>query len=467
MNRETGTQTYVVLGLARSGLAVARFLLNAGHRVRVTDSRPESDFAPVLTELRRAADAAGGILDATFGGHPEGLLDGVAAVILSPGVPQRIPFVQSARRGNIPVWSEVEIASRHLDGTIIGITGSNGKSTTTALLAHLLRTAGREAHAAGNIGRALSEFVAGDTPQTYYATELSSFQLETIDTFRPHIGLILNITPDHLDRYDSLEDYARSKWSLFRNSTLADYAVLNARDPWLARQAADLTCQVLWFDSGQRNSPAGIRGAGVVGDRLWLRTTGEPFPLLDRAELPLPGRHNLENCLAAALAAHLCGLSATDIRAGIATFRGLPHRLEVVADIEGRLFVNDSKATNVDSTRLALESYGQPVILIMGGKDKGSDFSSLRDAVRERARHLLLVGEAAPVIEQSLSGAAPVTRCRDFDEIVRRGLELSSAGHVILLSPACASFDMFDNFEHRGEVFRRAVLDLKKEREGC
>jgi len=467
MSRATDRQTFVVLGLARSGQAAAQALLGEGHIVRVTDTRPADAFETALASLGRAAGQSGGSLETAFGRHPESLLEGAAAVILSPGIPERIPFVQAARRRGIPVWSEVELAARHLAGTLIGITGSNGKSTTTALLAHILQAAGRRAHAAGNIGRALCEFIAGDTPDTVYVTELSSFQLETIETFRPHIGLILNITPDHLDRYDSVDHYARAKWALFKNSAAADYAVLNAGDPWLVSQAPTLTCRVLWFDSAPRPSPADISGAGLADDRLWLRLDGELLPLMERAALPLPGRHNLENCLAAALAARLCGLDAAHIRHGIASFRGLAHRLETVAEIEGRLFVNDSKATNIDSTRLALESYRQPVVLVLGGKDKGSDFGTLREVVREHVRHLLLVGEAAPLIEQALAGAAPLSRCRDFEEVVRRGLALSATGDVVLLSPACASFDMFDNFEHRGEVFRQTVLALQKERLGC
>ncbi|MBN2430948.1 MAG: UDP-N-acetylmuramoyl-L-alanine--D-glutamate ligase [Acidobacteria bacterium] len=467
MSRSTDRQIYVVLGLARSGQAAAQVLLGEGHIVRVTDIRPATDFDAVLAALLRTAGNAGGSLETVFGRHPVSLLDGAAAVILSPGVPERIPFVQAARRRAIPVWSEVELAARHLHGTMIGITGSNGKSTTTALLAHILQQAGRPAHAAGNIGRALCEFIPGDTPTTTYVTELSSFQLETIDTFRPHIGLILNITPDHLDRYHSVDEYARAKWALFKNCSASDFAVLNARDPWLVSQAPILTCRVLWFDSTRRPSPADIPGAGLVDDRLWLRLDDESLSLMARAELPLPGRHNLENCLAAALAARLCGLNTVEIRQGIVSFRGLAHRLETVAEIDGRLFVNDSKATNIDSTRLALESYGQPVVLILGGKDKGSDFSSLRETIQAHVRHMLLVGEAAPLIERALAGTAPLTHCRDFDEVVRRGLELSAAGDVVLLSPACASFDMFDDFEHRGEVFRQAVLALQKEKHRC
>jgi len=456
-------QTVVVMGLARSGLAAARFLLNLGYTVRVTDIKTGTDLVEPVTMLQEKARKSTGRLELFLGGHPEFILENTTAVILSPGIPISAPFILNAAARGIPVWSEVELAYRHMKGRVIGITGSNGKSTTTALMAHILKQAGRRAFAAGNIGQPLTDFLEEDGPDTIYVTELSSFQLETIDTFCPHISLILNITPDHLDRYPSMDEYAAAKWTLFKNVSSQNFAVLNARDAWLTEKSVGLPCPVYFFDSKPVDVPDHLRGAGIVNGELCIKTGEQSITVMDCLEVSLPGRHNLENTLAAALAAFLQGLSPKEIRAGITSFKGLPHRLEPVAEIRGRRFFNDSKATNVDSTVLALESFDEPVVLILGGKDKGSDFIPLAGAVKKRVRHCILIGAASEIIGNALHGAAPLTRCRDMAEAVRKGFDLSHPGDVVLLSPACASFDMFDDFEHRGEVFRQEVIEVKRE----
>ena len=461
MNDEmTNTMPWVVAGLAKSGLAAALRLLAEGHAVRVTDIRPRGELVEELATLEAAAGGRGLLLVAV-GEHPLSLLDGACAVVLSPGIPKTIPFIQEALRRGVPVWSEIEFAFRRLKGIVIGITGSNGKSTTTALTAHILCAAGVKAFATGNIGTPLSGLLHEDSEQTVYVTELSSFQLESMDTFRPRIGTILNVTPDHLDRYASMEEYETAKWNIFKNMSGRDNAVLNARDDRLARGCLRLNCACHFFDAQPVASPEFIKGAGVFGEDVWLNIGGEPQQVMKKDDIPLPGPHNLENVLAASLLCGLAGLTAGQIAAGVKSFRALAHRLEPVGEIDGRLFVNDSKATNVDSTCLALRSFDRPVVVILGGKDKGSPYTPIQELAKDRVRHAILIGKAAPLIAECLGGTVPLTSCPTLEEAVKRGYELSQPGDVVLLSPACASYDMFDNFEHRGEVFRNAVEALK------
>jgi len=457
---------FVILGLARSGLAAALQLLKRGVPVRVTDLKAAAELPAEVESLRAAAGRTGTPLELHLGGHPDAILDGAAVLVLSPGIPPEAPFVRRAAAAGLAVWSEVELAFRLMQGRVVGITGSNGKSTPTALTAHILAQAGRPAYATGNIGRAVSDFLDQDGPDTIYVTELSSFQLETIDRFHPEMAAFLNLTPDHLDRYSSLEAYAEAKWNLFRNMTGDDAAILNGNDPALRQGAARLRCPVWYFDSRPVTSLDAIHGAGIAQDALWLKTGGEPMRLLGCAEVPVPGRHNLENALAAALICRLLGLDAAVIAAGLRSYRPLPHRLQFVGEVEGRAFYNDSKATNVDSTLLAIQSFQQPVILILGGKDKGSPYAPLLEPMRGRVRHCLVIGQATPKIEAELGGHVAMTRCRDLEEAVGRCLGLSRPGDVVLLSPACASYDQFRNFEHRGEVFAQLVERLRSEREG-
>lgn len=454
---------YVVVGLARSGQAAASRLLSGGAVVRVTDTKPADALAEPMRALQFQKVAEGGRLEFHLGGHPEGILDGARALILSPGVPVASPFIQQALALGIPVWSEIEFAFHLLDGVVVGITGSNGKSTTTALTAHILQQAGRRAYAVGNIGAPLTDYLAHDGPDTIYVTELSSFQLETIDTFRPRLAAILNITPDHLDRYPSFEDYAAAKWNIFRNMGPAEAGILNGQDELLRRGKGRVACPVYEFRSAPAASPTEIRGAGVSGDTLYLNTAGAPLSVMAVAEIPLPGRHNLENALVGALACHLLGLSPAAIRAGIRSFRALPHRLQPVAEVKGRWYYNDSKATNVDSTLLAIQSFPQKLVLILGGKDKGSDYAPLVEPIRQRVRQVLLIGAASDKIDRALPPDIPRRRVRDMDDAVRTGLAVSEPGDVVVLSPACASFDMFHNFEHRGDVFCELVRKLKQE----
>lgn len=450
-------ELYVVMGLARSGLAAARLLLARGCRIRVTDLQGEEAFSREIGLIGQAAEACPGRVEFSLGGHPENLLDDVRAVILSPGIPLTVPFLQAARRRGIPVWSEVELASRCLRGVMVGITGSNGKSTTTALTAHLLCTSGMKALAVGNIGQPISAFAAGDGPPAIFVTELSSFQLECIETLRPKVGMLLNITQNHLDRYPSMDEYAAAKWNMFRNMGEGDYAILNAEDPRVCRGSDSLRCPVWYFSAQPAEHPDRIRGAGICRDQLWLNTGHGAFLVMEGREVPLPGRHNLENALAAALAASLLGASPVEIRNGIMTFSPLPHRLELVGELEGRRFYNDSKATTVESVLVALAAFGRGTVLILGGKDKGSDFRPLAPVLAEKGTQVLLLGQAADKIAHALGSAIPSQHVKDLAEAVRRGFELAPPGGVVLLSPACASFDMFNNFEHRGDVFREEV----------
>lgn len=454
--------TYVVMGLARSGLAAARALLELGCRVRATDSKNEESLSDALESLCPGGHAPER-LELALGGHPLSLLDGAAGVILSPGIPLTVPFLREAAGRGIPVLGEVEFAFRLLQGRILAITGSNGKSTTTAMVAHLLTTAGFDAHAAGNIGTPLAEFIGRDTSDTVFAAELSSFQLESVETFHPRVAAILNITPDHLDRYDSMEDYARAKWRIFQTMGVQDAAVLNASDARLRDGAPALPCPVYFFDPGPGEVSPSLRGSFVRDGQVILNVDGSPEPVLPVGDIPLPGRHNLENVLAATLICRLAGVPADALGAGVRSFQALPHRLQPVCEICGRSFYNDSKATNVDSTLLALQAFERPIVVILGGKDKGSPYTPLLDPIRKNVRHCILIGQAADRITEDLGPSVPQTRCSTMGEAVRTAFCISLPGDVVLLSPACSSYDMFDHFEHRGSVFISEVEALSRE----
>ncbi len=441
----------VVAGLATSGTAAVRFLLARGAEVIVSDRRTERELGEAAAEARRA----GAALD--LGGHTASLFSGAGLVVVSPGVPSTLPALQAARRAGVPVIAEVELASRFLRGRIAGITGSNGKSTTTALTAAMLKAAGMPARACGNIGVPLIEMVDTDTPESVYAVELSSFQLEEILTLRCHAAAVVNLSPDHLDRHGSLEAYSAAKARIFLNQQAGDLAVLNADDA---------PSQV--FRSSVRGRLALFSLAGPVENGACLRDGtlvfaegGRTTPILAASEVPLAGRHNLENVLTAALLSRHLGASADAIRNAVKTFRPLPHRLEPIGATEGVLWVNDSKATNVDSAIKALESFpGRRIVLILGGRDKGGAFDVMRPLLADRARLVLLIGEAAGTIEAMIGGSAPLRTAGTLDAAVAAARDAAKAGDVVLLAPGCASFDQFRNYEDRGERFRGFVRAL-------
>ena len=446
-----------ILGFARSGRSLARALRDRGVAVSIGDTKPEANFS----------DAAGwrekGIR-LFLGGPPslDDFLEGADWLVLSPGVPVTSPAVREARQRGIEVLAELEVAWRLLESEVSGrnhwiaVTGTNGKSTTTSWIAEILRRAGRDVALAGNIGTPLSEYLDRSSPRQFVC-EVSSFQLETIDRFHPDVAVLTNITPDHLDRYETFSDYVLAKQRIFRNLTPRDFAVINADDP--ASRGSGGRARPVPFS---RERPA---DGGVWVEDGWICSAarGAARRVLQADALSLSGAHNLENALAALAAADCAGASEEAIRQGLMTFRGLPHRTELVAEKNGVRWIDDSKGTNVDATRKSLEGYPPgSVILILGGRDKHGDFGALAPALRRSVRHVLTIGEAAETIERAVAGMAATERSGTMARAVARARELARPGDTVLLSPACASFDQFRDFEDRGERFAalaRAVTE--------
>lgn len=442
----------LVVGLARTGVATAMFCAERGARVTVTEGRAEKDVAEAAAKLR----AAGCALE--FESHRDETFLAQDLIIPSPGVPADAPQLQAARAAGIPVWSEIELASRFLKGKLIAVTGSNGKTTTTSLIGHILQSAGLHTIIAGNIGTPFISHVTEATAESFTVLEVSSFQLELIDKFRPDISLFLNLTPDHLDRHASFEIYAQAKARIFENQTAVDAAILNADDA-PAAQYAPSTPQVFWFSRARRVA----NGIFLRDDQLVFRRDGEETPLLRRGDIGLRGEHNVENVMAAACAAFLAGVASQKIAAGVRSFAGVEHRIEFVAEIAGVSFYNDSKATNVDATLKALDAFPGGLHVILGGKDKGSDYTPLRDPLKARAREALLIGAAAEKIASQIEGAVPLVQSGTLADATVQAFRNAKPGEIVLLAPACASFDQFQNYEHRGRSFKQRVHQLEEE----
>ncbi len=442
----------LVVGLARTGIATALFCAARGAHVTATEGRAEGEVAEAAAKLRDAGCAL------ELGGHRAETFLSQDLIVPSPGVPADHPFLAVARDANIQVWSEIELAWHFLRGRLIAITGSNGKTTTTSLVGHILETAGVPTIIAGNIGTPLISRVMETSGQTVTVLEVSSFQLELIDKFRPDISLLLNLTPDHLDRHASLEAYARAKARIFENQVEADAAILNADDPGAA-QFAPSKPRIFWFSRSKRVAS----GIFLRDDQILLRRDGSETVLLRRGEIGLRGDHNVENVMAAAGAAFLAGVPPQKIAAGVRSFAGVEHRLEFVAQIRGVSFYNDSKATNVDATLKALDAFTGGLLVILGGKDKGGDFTLLREPLRRKAKFAFLIGAAAEKIRGHVSGAVPSESVETIENAVRRAFQAAEPGDTVLLAPACASFDQFHNYEHRGRVFKQRVRQLEEE----
>jgi UDP-N-acetylmuramoylalanine--D-glutamate ligase len=440
----------LVVGLARTGEAVSLFAAGYGATVTATDEKPESRLAATAEKLR----AVGVRLE--LGGHTPEAYREKDLVVVSPGVPSNLPLLVGARKAGIPVWSEIELAWRLLRGRLLAITGSNGKTTTTALTAHLLKTAGLPTLVGGNIGTPLLALVESSTDSMVTVAELSSFQLENIEAFRPEIGVLLNLTPDHLDRYTSFEEYAAAKMQLFRNQLEQDCAVLNADDPEVTKRMPSRQ-QVYWFSRQKRVAT----GAFLRDGQILFRRDGDEVSLGWRADLALRGEHNVENVLAAAAAAYLAGAEPGAIAKGVKTFRGVEHRLEFVAEIGGVGFFNDSKATNVDAARKAIEAFPGPLIVILGGKDKGSPYTPLAEPLRQRARAAILMGAAADKLAADLGPSVPYVHAETLSRAVELAMSAARPGDTVLLAPACSSFDQFESYEHRGRVFKELVGNLE------
>jgi len=424
-----------VIGLARSGLASAELLASKGAVVRGCDTRPLEPLPGVEFQLQSWE----AVQDAQW-------------IVISPGVPADLDILERARRAGIRVIGEVELAGYFLEGETIGITGSNGKTTTTALVGHILKECGIPVQVGGNIGTPVTAMVNTSRPGQWNVLELSSFQLETIDRFRAHVGVSLNVTEDHLDRHHTFGSYAAAKARLFETQLAGDFAVLNADDAACIEYAACTRGRTLWFSLSRGVSP----GIWLDGERLVL----DGRLLLTAKEIPLRGRHNIENVMAAAAAASLAGAPLDGIAAAVRTFKAVEHRLEFVRQVGGVDFYNDSKATNVDSTLKALEAFDGPLWVILGGKDKGGDYAPLGPQLAAKARGVLLIGAATPLIAARLEGVAPLIDCGTLENAVRTAQREAAPGDTVLLAPACASFDQFDSYEHRGRVFKELVIRL-------
>ena len=442
----------LVVGLGKSGVSSALFLSRRGARVTVSDARAEDQLRSELPTLLDAGVAI------ETSGHGERTFRTQDLIVVSPGVPANQPQLQRARELGIPIIGEVELASWFLKGKIIAITGSNGKTTTTSLCGELLKTGGYAVQVGGNIGTPVTELIETSTEATWNVLEISSFQLETIESFRAHIGAVLNVTPDHLDRHGSMENYIAAKARLFENSGPEDYAILNADNPPSAELAMTTKAHP-WMFSSERELPVGafVRDGIVV----FRERPGEEQPVMPVSEITLKGAHNVQNVLAAVLVARAAGVANEAIRAGVAQFKAVEHRLEFVADINGVQYFNDSKATNVDATVKALESFPAGVHLILGGKDKNSDYTVLIPLLKQRARRVYTVGAAADKIESHLRGSGvQIQRAETIDRAVRAIADSAEPGDIALLAPACASFDQFQSYEHRGRVFKELVRKL-------
>jgi len=442
---ELRDRNVLIVGFERTGEALCRFLLDRGARVRVTEKKPADAFG----EKVRAWTERGAQFE-TGGHRPESFFT-ADMIIPSPGVPP-LPEILAAREKGVPVISEIELAFLFLRGKIVGITGSNGKSTTTTLVHKILKDAGLKARLAGNIGPPLVSFVDKSRDDHVYVTEISSFQLEYTERFTPAIAAVLNVSENHIDWHGTFDRYFAAKTKLILRMGPDGRAVLNRDYARVWGLRSEARARVYGFSRKRRLA----RGACLEDGWVVLRD-GAPEKVLPAARIALPGAHNLENVLAAAMIARLLGVPPASIRRSVLAFRGLEHRLEEVLTVRGVRFVNDSKATTVDATLKALASFDRPVVLILGGRGKGGDFSPLRAAVRKRARAVVLVGEAADKIEQALGGARPVVRAPDYRAVVRTAFGLAARGDIVLLAPACTSWDMFRNFEERGRTFKREV----------
>jgi UDP-N-acetylmuramoylalanine--D-glutamate ligase len=443
----------LVVGLARSGLAVAHALARRGAVVTVTDRKPPAEFRDVLPELlkEKVGLELGSQRVETFLRHD--------VIVISPGVPWDLPQLQAARAQRIPVYPEVEAASWFLEGTLVGVTGSNGKTTTTSLLGDMLKASGFPTFVGGNIGNALSSAVDNARPGTKFVTELSSFQLEGINEFHPQVAVMLNLSPNHLDRHPNLEAYAQAKRRIFRNQRGQDYAVLNADDAWVAGLQAEIPSRPVFFSRHRELA----NGVFVSGGKIYYRVRHLERVLFETRDVTLRGDFNLEDVLAATTAACLLGADFAAIRKAVRAFQAVEHRLEFVREIQGVDFYNNSKATSVDATLKSLEAFERGVHLIMGGKDKGAPYTPLLPLIKDRVRDVLLIGAAAPVITEQLAGQVEVVQAGDLSTAVSEAFARSRPGDTVLLAPACSSFDQFKDYEERGRVFKELVKQLEKD----
>ncbi|WP_373877768.1 UDP-N-acetylmuramoyl-L-alanine--D-glutamate ligase [Tepidanaerobacter syntrophicus] len=443
----------LILGLARSGSAAAIKLSNLGAHVTISDIKPRETF-----KNADALELKG--IKLVFEGHPLTLLDNCDLLVLSPGIPSDIKIVTEAKKRNIPVISELELGYWFAASPIIAITGTNGKTTTTTLIGEILKNDGKRVTVAGNIGIPLVSEVEKTLENDYLVVEVSSFQLENILYFKPKISIILNITEDHLNRHKTFENYVNIKARIFENQTEEDYTILNYDDA-VVRELARYAKSDVWFFS---RKDVVRQGACIENDMIVIKNKGKTYPIAKVDEIGIKGSHNLENALAAACSTYLANSKVSSIAKTLKSFRGIEHRLEFVAEINGIKFINDSKATNPDAAQKAIEAVDGPIILIAGGYDKKSDYTDFVKSFDGKVKKLILIGETADVIENAAikQGFLNVEKVNSLKEAVMCGYRAASCEDTVLLSPACASWDMFANFEERGRLFKEAVNSLKK-----
>ncbi|MGI9035228.1 MAG: UDP-N-acetylmuramoyl-L-alanine--D-glutamate ligase [Pyrinomonadaceae bacterium] len=443
----------LVLGAGKSGVASAKFLAARGAKVALHDKKPGAEWTE---EARSLKNENVGLID---GQIPSWLLDQIDLVVISPGVPTGAIPARYVDRRNGEVIGEVELAYRFLKGRIVGVTGSNGKTTTTSLIYELLKNSGLETQVGGNIGTPLIDLVETSTDDGWTICELSSFQLETIKDFRPQVAVALNVTPNHLDRYDFFQDYAAAKHRLFMNQTADDAAILNADDKVTASWANGLKANVVLFSTAKELD----EGLFLRGRDLICRARGKEKVLTTRDEMSLRGVHNVQNVLASLAAGLACGASLDSMRESVRSFKAVEHRLEFVAEIGGVKFYNDSKATSVDATLKALEALSEEagkIILILGGRGKNAPYAPLEKLIKEKVRALVLIGEDADNIESQLKSATEIFRAGSMTDAVEKSFAAAEKNDSALLAPACASFDMFSSYEERGKVFKNLVFEL-------
>jgi len=440
----------LVVGLGKSGVASALFLKAHGARVTVSDTKSSDqlrDEIPLLLDHGIAVET---------GGHGERTFRGQDLIVVSPGVPVDAPPLVQARASGEPVIGEVELAAQHLPGPIVAITGSNGKTTTTSLTGDIITAGGFPTVVGGNIGTPAISLVERAARETVIVLEISSFQLETIQTFRPKVAVILNITPDHLDRHRTFETYVEAKARIFENQQASDFAILNEDDPTCLMLAGRTRAQVFWFSRKKEVK----QGTYVESGRILFRDGAGQREIMLVSEIRLKGAHNVENVLAGICAGVLMGVAPDKIRQAVRDFKAVEHRLEYVTTIKGVEYYDDSKATNVDATIKALESFPANIHLILGGKDKGSDYRVLNDLLRQRVKRVYTIGAAAEKIESHIKGAAEIVHAETLDNAIRRASAVAQPGDIVLLAPACASFDQFQSYNHRGRVFKEVVHAL-------
>ena len=441
----------LVVGLGRSGISVAKFLTSRGCRVTAADNRSEDAFGDLLSEIRSLG------ISIELGPHKDETFENCDLIVLSPGVPHTIAPVNRARQKDIPVIGEIELAYHYINIPIIAVTGTNGKSTTTLLIGEMLNQSGFKSLTGGNLGTPLIELVDQQKAADFIVAEISSFQLDTINKFRPLVSIILNITDDHLERYPDFAAYARSKARIFENQTATDICVLNEKDAVILSISENLAARRFAFNCRKFNEYR----SWIVDQTICFHTPDDGDQHVDCTDIPLTGRHNLENASAAGLAVLSVGGTLSGITGALQSFKGLPHRVEYVGTVNSVAFYDDSKATNVDAVARALESFSSPVVLIMGGRDKGGGYESLRPRIAQCVKQVIVMGEAADKIKTVFADMVPTVKAVDMAHAVKMAASFSAPQDSVLLSPACSSFDMYDSYAQRGRDFARSVDQLK------